>query len=102
MKCSVSYSKTAINDLRQILRGIFSSCLDKNITNKYLKDIKNKIERKALFPNSGTPLFFAGSFTGFRYVIHKSYIAFYKVTENKIIVERALSAKSDYCSILLN
>ena len=102
MKCNVVYAKTAIDDLKQISRDVFNACLDKNITDKYLKQIKNKIERKTLFPNSGIPLFFMGSFTGFRYVIFKSYIAFYKVTGNKIIVERILSAKSDYCSILLD
>lgn len=69
---------------------------------KYLKGIKAKIENKILFPNSGTPLYFTGSFTGFRYIVYKSYIAFYRVTEDKIIVERILPAKSDYCSILIN
>lgn len=102
MKCNVVYTKTAINDLKQIFRDVFNASLNKNIAGKYLQQIKNKIERKTLFPNSGIPLFFMGSFTGFRYVIYKSYIAFYKVTENKIIVERILSAKSDYCSILLD
>lgn len=102
MKCSVLYSKRAVDDLKTISKDVFNSCLDKNITSKYKRDLKNKIKRKALFPNSGTPLYFMGLFTGFRYTIYKSYIAFYKVAGNKIIVERILSAKSDYCSVLFD
>jgi plasmid stabilization system protein ParE len=102
MKCSVLYAKRAVDDLKKISKDIFDSCLDKNTTSKYKRDLKNKIKRKTLFPNSGTPLYFMGLFTGFRYTIYKSYIAFYRVTEDKIIVERILPAKSDYCSTLFN
>lgn len=102
MRFNVLYSKSAIDDLKTIGIEIYNSCLDKNIVVKYLKGIKAKIKNKVLFPNSGTPLYFMGLFTGFRYTIYKSYIAFYKVAGNKIIVERILSAKSDYCSVLLD
>lgn len=102
MRFNVLYSENARNDLKTIGIEVYNSCLDKNVMVKYLQGIKAKIENKMLFPNSGTPLYFMGLFTGFRYVIYKSYIAFYKVTEQEIIVVRILSAKSDYCSILFN
>ena len=60
MKFNVLYSKSAIDDLKTIGTEIYNSCLDKNIVVKYLKGVKAKIKNKALFPNSGTPLYFMG------------------------------------------
>ena len=96
MSFVIKYSSIAIKDIDQTYYEVFQSCLDNETTKKYLNDLLSKIEEKTLFPNSGTPLNFGKIFTGYRYIVFKSYIIFYTITSNEIHVERILYAKSDY------
>ncbi len=80
---------------------IYSICLDKRTTEEYVRGLLKKIKRVADFPQSGIPLLFLKQSTGYRYIIHKSYLAFYRIEREEIIVERVLFAKSNYIKDLL-
>ena len=67
---------------------------------KYLDDLMNKIEAKADYPKSGSPLYYENGFTGYYYVVFKAYLAFYRIENNSMLVDRVLLGKSDYMRIL--
>ena len=100
MTYSVKYSRKAIGDLERIENEVFQACQDKDTTTKYLEELVSKINEKETFPESGTPLMLLDLFTGYRFVIYKVYIAFYTIESNMVLVDRILSGKSDYSSIL--
>ena len=100
MVYSVKYSRKTVEDLQKIKEDVFKACLDKNITVNYLKELMDKIKEKELFPESGTPLMLMGMFTGYRFIVYKAYIAFYRIESKEILIDRILLGKSDYINIL--
>jgi plasmid stabilization system protein ParE len=100
MKYKVKYSKSAIRDLDRVWSEIFEASKNQNITIKYIDDLMNKIEEKADYPKSGSPLYYENGFTGYYYVVFKAYLAFYRIENNSILVDRVLLGKSDYMRIL--
>ena len=100
MKCRVFISEAGIRDIEKMSSEIFSISQDKNITEAYISQLLEKIYKIADFPESGTPLYFNGYPTDYRYVIYKNYLAFYHISENDLIVDRIVYGKSNYCKIL--
>ena len=100
MKYKVKYSKSAIRDLDRVWSEIFEASKNQNITIKYIDDLMNKIEEKADYPKSGSPLYYENGFTGYYYVVFKAYLAFYRIENNSMLVDRVLLGKSDYMRIL--
>ena len=90
MKCKVLFLQAAINDLDKVYSEVYNTCLDEKKTREYQFELINAIEKKADFPESGTPYYFGDLFTGYRYVIYKSYLAFYRVSNDTMIVVRIL------------
>ena len=101
MKCKVLYSKATKNDLDKIYSEVYSACLDEKKTRRYINELIDTIEKKADFPQSGIPFYFGDLFTGYRYVIYRAYLAFYRVDGNVMKVDRILFARSNYCEVLL-
>ncbi len=100
MKYKIKYSKSAIRDLDRVWSEIFEASKKQNFTIKYIDDLMNKIEEKADYPKSGSPLYYENGFTGYYYVVFKAYLAFYRIENNSILVDRVLLGKSDYMRIL--
>ena len=96
MRYEIKYSPIAIEDLDCVYDEVFRSSLSEETATKYINELIDKIENKAIFPNSGTPLVFKNSVSPYRYVIYKSYIAFYCVKNETVFVYRILYSKSDY------
>lgn len=91
-----SYSPRAEEDLIRIQDEVFEASHDKDITEKYLTELMDKVEAKADYPRSGVPLYWFDRFTGYYYVVFKAYIAFYYPADEGIRIERILHARSDY------
>lgn len=91
-----SYSPRAEEDLIRIQDEVFEASRDKEITEKYLVELMDRVEAKADYPRSGAPLYWFDRFTGYYYVVFKAYIAFYYPADNGMRIERILHAKSDY------
>ena len=93
MRYRVEYSKVAVRDLDRVWAEASKS---KEITGKYLDELLDKIEAKADFPASGSPLYYENSFTGYYFIVFKAYLVFYRIKDNSILVDRILYGKSDY------
>lgn len=100
MKYNVKYTDDALIDIERVYDEVFTACLDKATTKDYLNGLLEKIKSVFDFPESGAPLCFGKRQTEYRYVIFKSYIAFYHLYNGTIFIDRVLYAKSDYIKTL--
>ena len=100
MSYDVRYSPKAGNDIESIWDVVYSDSGNYDAADNYIEGIIEAIEEKKEFPRSGAPLTYRGLFTGFYSVLHKKYLAFYRVWEGHIEVARALLASSDYIKVL--
>lgn len=95
MKYQVNYSKSAIRDLDRVWAEVFEASKDYDIAERYIDDLMDKVESKANYPESGTPLYYEDSFTGYYYVVFKAYMAFYRIEKDAMLVDRVLFSRSD-------
>lgn len=92
----IEYSPIAIRDLDRVWAEVFEASASTEIATKYIDDLMDQVAAKKNFPKSGSPLYYEGMFTGFYFVVFKSYMAFYKVEAERILVSRIVLGKSDY------
>ena len=100
MRCKVEYSKAAVMDLDRVWSEIFEASKDYDIAAQYVNELMDKVEAKAEHPKSGAPLYYEDSFTGYYFVVFKSYLAFYRLENGVILVDRILFGRSDYLKVL--
>ena len=100
MKYTVKYSNVAIQDMERVWAEVFNASKDIDTTEKYIDDLMDTIDAKSDYPKSGIPLYYQNSFTGYYYVIFKAYLAFYRIEDNLMLVDRVLFGKSDYIQYL--
>ena len=100
MSCQVEYSKAAIRDLDRVWAEVFEASKNIDITERYLEELLDKVEKKSDYPKSGTPLYYENTFTGYYFVVFNAYLAFYRLEKETILVDRVLFGKSDYMRIL--
>lgn len=100
MRYEIKYSKVAIRDLDRVWSEVLDVSKSYDITTKYIDDLMDKVAAKADHPKSGAPLYYEDSFTGYYFVVFKSYIVFYRLEDNIILVDRVLYGKSDYMRCL--
>lgn len=60
----------------------------------------DKVAAKEDQLKSGSPLYYEDSFTGYYFVVFKSYMVFYRLEDNIILGDRVLYGKSDYMRCL--
>ena len=100
MKYNIQYSKAAIRDLDRVWAEVFEASKSFDVTEKYIDDLMNKVEEKSDYPESGAPLYYEDSFTGYRFVVYKVYMAFYRIDGNVMFIDRVLFGRSDYMRYL--
>ena len=72
------YSPLALHDLDQIWSDVGEASQDPEATDRYIRDLREAIRKKALFAGTGSPLMWNGEFTGIRFISFKAYLAFYR------------------------
>lgn len=92
----IEYSPIAVRDLDRVWAEVLEASASTEIATKYIDDLMDQVAAKRDFPKSGSPLYYEGMFTGFYFVVFKSYMTFYKVEEERILVSRVVYRKSDY------
>lgn len=92
----IEYSPIAVRDLERVWAEVFEASAIEETATKYIDDLMNQISAKQDFPKSGAPLYYEGLFTGFYFVTFKSYMVFYKVETDRMLVSRVVYGKSDY------
>lgn len=100
MSYQVSYSPLASRDLDRIWAEVFEASQSTETAGKYIDDLMDKIADRKEFPRSGAPLYYSGSFTGYYFVVFKSYMAFYHIENSFILVDRIVFRRSDYMRTL--
>ena len=96
MKHQVLYSEQAIRDLDKIWVEVFEATKDPEKASGYIDELVDKVDERGRQPESGAPLMFGDLFTGYRIILFKAYIAFYRANEKSIFVDRILHQRSDY------
>ncbi len=102
MPSKVLYSKEALKDLDAIWNYIESDLSNPVAAEHTVTGIMDKIDAVAAFPESGSKLIFDnGLESGYRFVIYKHYLAFYKLkAEQTICINRVLYGGQDYMKLL--
>ena len=96
MKYRIEFSKAAIRDLDRVWAEVFEASQSNDTTRQYINDLLDYTEKRSVFPKAGAPLYYETSFTGYFFIIFKAYIIFYRLEEDKMLIDRVLFGKSDY------
>ena len=100
MTYKLYYSPESLDDLDRVWSEVWEASQDIEVTDQYVKGIRDAIGEKKRFPKTGTPLTYMGEFTGIYSVTFKEYMAFYRLHGDSMEVGRVLYSKSDYIRIL--
>ena len=96
----VILSAAAKADLQDTRRYISSVLTNPSASKQTLKRITTQLHTLEQFPESGTPILIPGSPVAYRYLVCGSYMAFYHIRNQEVIVDRVLYGRRDYLSIL--
>ena len=96
----VMLSSAAKADLQETRRYISSVLSNPSASKQTLKRITTQLHTLEQFPESGTPILIPGSPVAYRYLVCGSYMAFYHIHDEEVIVDRVLYGRRDYLSIL--
>lgn len=96
----VKLSAAAKADLQDTRRYISSVLSNPSASRQTLKRITTQLHTLEQFPESGTPILIPGSPVAYRYLVCGSYMAFYHIRNQEVIVDRVLYGRRDYLTIL--
>jgi addiction module RelE/StbE family toxin len=97
----ISYSGSAIKDLEQI--GDYIAEQFKNLGGALntVNKIQGRINTLNDFPLIGAPLSsIYGIATDYRFLVCGNYLVFYRLYDNRVLIDRILYGKRDYLTIL--
>lgn len=98
---NIKFSPEAQNDLSEVRDYIADELGNATAADSTISGILQSIRLLEQFPESGSPLSRIISFeTGFRYVIYKNYLSFYRHVNGTVYIDRVLYGKRDYMRIL--
>ncbi len=104
MSYQIEFTQTAKEDLRNIAFYIAEESKEISIAVRFVEELQNSIGQLKNFPRSGAcPKDRVLCSFGYRFLVHKEYLTFYTVDEEKKIVyiEAVFNSKKDYTRILL-
>ena len=97
----IKFSPEAQNDLTEVRAYIAVELGNSAAADSTISGILQCIRMLEHFPESGSQLSRIISFdTGFRYVIYKNYLSFYRHVNGTVYVDRILYGRRDYMKIL--
>ena len=97
---TVKLSAAAKADL-QVTRCYISSVLSNlSASRQTLKRIATQMHTLEQFPEAGTPILTPGRPVAYRYLVCGSYMAFYDVYNEEVMVDRILYGRRDYLPCL--
>ena len=97
----VKLSAAAKADLQETRRYISLVLSNPSASKQTMKRITFYLHTLEQFPEAGTSVLIPGSPAAYRYLVCGSYLAFYHVHNEEVIVDRILYGRRDYLSILL-
>ena len=96
----VKLSAAAKADLQETRRYISSVLSNPSASRQTLKRIATQLHTLEQFPEAGTSILIPGSPAAYRYLVCGSYMAFYHIHIEEVMVDRILYGRRDYLSIL--
>lgn len=103
MKFKVKLAPEALSDLDEIWEYISYVLKDPPAADRIVNGILDKTDMLSEQPMMGTPLYFKNDLnSGYRYVIYKNYMAFYRLSSDTVCVDRVIHGKRDYMSLLFS
>ena len=103
MKHKLHFSKLFLNDLDEIGDYITSEYSSTETALNIIKGIMDSVKPLSDFPNMGQVFFLPdGTDSGYRYVLYKKYITFYKIINDEVFIARVMYQKRDYIRVLFD
>lgn len=101
MKYNVTYSADVIKDLDGIRDYIANVLKNPAAADNTVSGILDKADLLEAQSEIGKRLFFDNTLdSGYRYVIHSHYLAFYRISGNTVYIDRVIYGRSDYMKLL--
>lgn len=103
MNCQIVFTETAKSDLREIAVSLAELSRDKALAIRFVKELQEQTGILKQFPESGAlPRDRVLRSIGFRFLVHKDYLLFYKYekAEERVYVVAAFNGKRDYMRVM--
>ncbi len=103
MSYKIEFTQTAKEDLRKIALYIVEESKEISIALQFVEELQNGVEQLKRFPLSGAyPKDRVLRSFGYRFLVHKDYLTFYTVDEEKkvVYIEAVFNSKKDYTRVL--
>ena len=103
MSYTVRLTDTAKQDLREIAFWIAEQSKDKEIAKRFVGELRETCKKLDTFPNAGAiPKDRVIRSEGYRFTVHKEYLIFYLVDEEKkqVNVMAIFNAKKEYMRVM--
>lgn len=97
----IVYSPKARNDLDEIWTYISEKLLNPSAAEATVNGILDTIGMLQAQAEIGKPLYFSSDlFSGYRFLVYKNYLAFYRTSEDTVYIDRIIYGKRDYMRLL--
>ena len=97
----IVYSPKAQNDLDEIWAYISEKLLNPSAAEATVNGILDTIDMLQAQAEIGKPLYFSSElFSGYRFLVYKNYLAFYRTSEDTVYIDRIIYGKRDYMRLL--
>lgn len=97
----IMYSRLAKRDLEEMGDYIAEEYKSPISARKTVNKMQDAIDRLAEYPHSGAPLSARYEDVGdYRYIVSGNYLAFYRIVNDIVFVDRILYSRRDYLSII--
>ena len=99
----IVYSPKAQADLDEIWNYISDKLMNPTAAENTVNGILDTVDILKDQSGIGKPLYFAsGLYSGYRYLIYKNYLAFYRILDEKVYVVRVIYGRRDYMRLLFH
>ena len=97
----VFLTDTANGDLRDITFHILDQSKERDVALKFISVLRERCAALSSFPDRGAyPKDSVLKSAGYRYLVHKDYLVFYRIQGENGYVEGIFNAKKDYMRVL--
>ena len=103
MENNIKYSPLALADLDEIWDYISLQLSNPTAAENTVNGILAAVDTLKQFPKSGATVEFSnGISSGYRFVQYGNYMAFYRISNNDVFIDRVIYGKRDYMKILFS
>lgn len=99
----IVYSPKAQADLDAIWDYISEKLMNPTAAENTVNGILDTVDMLKKQSEIGKPLYFSsGLYSGYRYLIYKNYLAFYRILDETVYVDRIVYGRRDYMRLLFH